>query len=100
MLLAAQDIGIFFVMLCASNWLYNQGPKLRAGPPPLDLFGPIGYLSVLYLSSTINGFAAAPVGTYAFHLFMVQRSQVSPSSEERLRWGLGFGSGLGFGLKA
>lgn len=75
--LAVQDIAIFLVMTCALNWVYNNGPKLRSGPPPLDLIGPCGYLLVLHLSCSLNGFAAAPIGTYAFHFFMIQRSQVS-----------------------
>ena len=47
------------IFIFGSNFLYNLGPRWRAGPPPLDLLMPLSYLWVLWFAPAVNG--TAPV---------------------------------------
>mmetsp|Transcript_3744 Transcript_3744/g.4312 ORF Transcript_3744/g.4312 Transcript_3744/m.4312 type:complete len:306 (+) Transcript_3744:194-1111(+) len=77
----ASVIGLFKILLLGSivigaNFLYNEGPRFREGPPPLDLLGSIGYIFVLQLGTWLNNLEPLPKSTWLFHAFMILRSQL------------------------
>lgn len=73
----AAFVAKWFALACATNFLYNDFPRLRAGPPPLDLcVGPLGYALVVPLAARINGLDAPGVASMGFHISMILRSQL------------------------
>jgi len=66
----------WFAASCALNFLYNTFPRLREGPAPFDLVGPLGYVLVIPFSSIINGVDLPASSTLLFHVVMVLRSQI------------------------
>lgn len=70
-----QAASMLFIVL-ASNFFYNQGPTFRNGPMPMDLFMPLGYTFILWFATWLNDLPPVPLNTWAFHFFMVLRSQL------------------------
>ncbi|GBG31487.1 Hypothetical Protein FCC1311_077112 [Hondaea fermentalgiana] len=69
-------IGIWWAAACATNYTYNNYPRWREGPPPLDFVGPLGYILLIPFAAIVNGLEFPSLSTLLFHIFMVLRSQL------------------------
>mmetsp|Transcript_6958 Transcript_6958/g.7948 ORF Transcript_6958/g.7948 Transcript_6958/m.7948 type:complete len:296 (-) Transcript_6958:2228-3115(-) len=63
-------------IVIGANYMYNNGPMFRRGPPPMDLLLPLGYLGLFQFSVWLNQVENLPVQTWVFHVFMALRSQL------------------------
>lgn len=66
----------WFICACITNYAYNNFPCWREGPAPFDFVGPMGYLLFIWFAAIVNDLHLPSVATFAFHLFMVMRSQL------------------------